>query len=113
MLLNYPNFNKLLELTLNIDQAAENEMLQIFDSTQSYMELIKNRSPTPPVALYYTKTSEVETNVYDEPVKELLIEQESRESTPEYKAVPVKSLINTFELGKFLIASDLNKTCLQ
>lgn len=79
-------------------------MLQIYDSTQSYMELIKNRSPTPPIPLYFTKTSEVETNVYDEPVKELLVEEESRESTPEYKAVPVKSLINTFEQGKFVIA---------
>lgn len=92
----------------SFDLAAENEMLQIYDNTQSYMELIKNRSPTPPIPLYFTKTSEVETNVYDEPLRELLIEQESRESTPEYKAVPVKSLINTFEQGKFVIASDLN-----
>lgn len=93
--------NHALNKTIEIphEQAAESEMLQIFDSTQSYMELIKDRPETPPTPLYFTKTSEVETNVFEEPVKELLIQEDSRESTPEYKTVPVKALIDTFEQG--------------
>lgn len=79
-------------------------MLQIFDSTLSYVELIKERPLTPPTPLYFTQTSDVEINVYEEPVKELIMKQESRESTPEYKTVPVKALINTFEQGKFVSA---------
>jgi hypothetical protein len=74
-------------------------MLQIYDSTQSYLELIKDRPPTPPTPLFFTKIGDVETNVYEEPVKELMLE-ESREATPEYQTVPVKLLINTFEQGK-------------
>lgn len=80
-------------------------MSQIYECTQSYLDLIKDRTPTPPTPLYFTKTSEVEINVFDEPVKELIIEPESRESTPEYQTVPVKALINTFEQGKSGIAS--------
>ncbi len=75
-------------------------MSQIYDSTQSYLDLIKDRTPTPPIPLYYTKTSEVETNLYEEPVKELMATSVSRESSPEYKTVPVKALISTFEQGK-------------
>jgi hypothetical protein len=76
-------------------------MSQIYESTQAYLELIRDRTPTPPPIEYNVKISEVETNVYEEPVKELIIEdEESRETTPEYQAVPVKSLINTFEQGK-------------
>lgn len=80
-------------------------MSQIYECTQSYLDLFRDRTPTPPTPLYFTKTSEVEVNVFDEPVKELIIEPESRESTPEYQTVPVKALINTFEQGKFGIAS--------
>ena len=67
------------------------------------MELIREcEQPTPPIVEYEVKIGEVATNVYEEPIKELIIESDSRESTPEYQTVPVKSLINTFEQGKFL-----------
>lgn len=72
------------------------------------MDLIRDRTPTPPTPLYFTKTGEVETNVFEEPVKELMIEPESRESTPEYQSVPVKALISTFEQGKSGNASAVN-----
>lgn len=83
-------------------------MSQIYECTQSYLDLIRDRTPTPPTPLYFTKISDVETNVYEEPIKELIIEPECRESTPEYQTVPVKALINTFEQGKSGIASVVN-----
>lgn len=83
------------------DEAAyENEMSEIYTSTQNYLELIRRDTPTPPIVEYAGRAGEVETNVYDEPVQELIIESESRESSPDYQAVPVKDLISTFEQGK-------------
>jgi hypothetical protein len=67
------------------------------------LEYIRECEPTPPVVEYEVKIGEVETNVYEEPIKELIIESDSRESTPEYQTVPVKSLINTFEQGKSFV----------
>lgn len=67
------------------------------------MEYIRECEPTPPVVEYEVKIGEVETNVYEEPIKELIIESDSRESTPEYQTVPVKSLISTFEQGKSFV----------
>lgn len=78
-------------------------MSLIYDNAQSYLDLIRDNTPTPPVVEYQAKCGDVETNVYEEPIKELIIESESRESTPEYKTVPVKALINTFEQGKFVV----------
>jgi hypothetical protein len=76
-------------------------MSEIYDGQKSYMELIRDFTPTPPVVEYEVKCGEVETNVYEEPIKELIVEEgRSREATPEYQTVPVKSLINTFEQGK-------------
>jgi len=65
------------------------------------LELIRNDTPTPPVVQYSSFSGEVETNVYEEPVKELMIEPDSKESTPEYQSVPVKTLISTYEQGWF------------
>lgn len=96
------------EISHDADDQAEIEMSQIYECTQSYLDLIKDRPETPPTPLYFTQTSEVEINLYEEPVKELMIEPESRESTPEYQSVPVKALINTFEQGK----SGITSSCL-
>lgn len=86
-----------------MDEAAyENEMSEIYTSQQNYLELIRRDTPTPPIVEYAGRAGEVETNVYDEPVQELIIEAESRESSPDYQAVPVKDLISTFEQGKSL-----------
>jgi len=68
------------------------------------LEYIRECEPTPPVVEYEVKIGEVETNVYEEPIKELIIESDSRESTPEYQTVPVKSLISTFEQGKSFVS---------
>lgn len=81
-------------------------MSEIYDSKQLYLELIREcEQPTPPVVEYEVKIGDVVANVYEEPIKELIIESDSRESTPEYQTVPVKSLINTFEQGKSLCMS--------
>lgn len=78
-------------------------MSQIYDSTFNYLELIKSESPPPEPKVSYSVTCELkEENVYDEPVQELLPEPE-KESTPEYKPVPVKDLINSWEQGKFSV----------
>ena len=77
-------------------------MSEIYDSKALYLELIRECEATPPVIEYEVNVGEVATNVYEEPIKELIIESDSRESTPEYQTVPVKSLISTFEQGKFL-----------
>lgn len=82
------------------EHVVEFEMSEIYSSTQNYLELIKNRTPTPPLIEYQSRCGQVETNVYEEPLKELIVETESKESTPEYETVPVKKLINTFEQGK-------------
>ncbi len=75
-------------------------MVQIYDSTLNYLELIKSDSPPPtPAVNYAIKCEYVEQNVYGEPIQEMLPEPE-KEATPEYKAVPIKDLINTFEQGK-------------
>lgn len=103
LLLKLINANKQIKLDCQstVDESVlETEMSQIYESTQAYLELIRDNTPTPPVIEYEVKCGEVETNVYEEPVKELIVESESRESTPEYQTVPVKSLINTFEQGK-------------
>jgi hypothetical protein len=81
-------------------------MQEIYESQKSYMELIRDFTPTPPVVEYEVKCGEVETNVYEEPLKELMVEVASRESTPEYQTVPVKSLISNFETGKSWAATD-------
>lgn len=85
------------------EEAVESEMSEIYKSQQNYLELIRNSTPTPPIVEYQVRCGEVETNVYDEPIKELIIESESKETTPEYQAVPVKTLINSFEQGKSLL----------
>ena len=54
----------------------------------------------PPPIEYQLSCGFVETSVYQEPIKELMAPQ-SKESTPEYTPVPIKSLINSFEQGKF------------
>lgn len=83
------------------DEAAyETEMSEIYNSQQSYLELIRRETPTPPIVEYAGRAGQVETNVYEEPVQELIIETESREPSPDYQAVPVKDLISTFERGK-------------
>lgn len=78
-------------------------MSQIYKSQQNYLELIRQDTPTPPLIEYQSRCGEVETNIYEEPIKELIIEPDTKEPTPEYQAVPVKALINTFEQGKSLI----------
>lgn len=83
------------------DEAAEREITWIYPSQQNYLELIRNQTPSPPIVEYQGRCGEVETNIYDEPVKELIIDTESKEQTPEYQTVPVKTLINSFEQGKF------------
>jgi hypothetical protein len=75
-------------------------MTQIYDSTQSYLELIRDDPPTPPVIEYQAHCGDVEESVYAEPVQELIIEPDVKEPTPEYQTVPVKALISTFEQGK-------------
>lgn len=85
----------------HVDEEAENEMSQIYKSQQNYLELI--RCDSPPIIEYQVRCGEVETNVYDEPIKELIIESDSKEATPEYQAVPVKTLINSFEQGKLML----------
>lgn len=82
------------------EELAENEMTEIYTSQQNYLELIRHDTPTPPLEVYQLVCGEVETNVYEEPIKELIIESDSKESTPEYQAVPVKALINAYEQGK-------------
>lgn len=84
------------------EEAVETEVQSIYTSQQNYLELIRQESPSPPIIEYQGRAGEVETNVYDEPIKELIIESESKEPTPEYQSVPVKDLINTFEQGKSL-----------
>lgn len=84
------------------EQAAESEVMGIYESQQNYLELIRNHTPTPPLLEFQSWCGEVETNIYDEPIKELIIVPESKESTPEYETVPVKTLINTYEQGKSL-----------
>jgi hypothetical protein len=84
------------------EELAESEMTDIYSSQQNYLELIRNRTPTPPLIEYQVRCGEVETNVYNELVQELIVEPETKESTPEYQAVPVKSLISNFEQGKSL-----------
>lgn len=85
----------------SVDESAyENEMTEIYTSQQNLLELIRRDTPTPPIVEYAGRAGEVETNVYDEPVQELIIKSESRETTPDYQAVPVKDLISTFEQGK-------------
>lgn len=76
------------------------EMSDIYSSTQNYLEFIKNRTPTPPLIEYQSHCGQVETSVYEEPITELIVDVESKESTPEYETIPVKNLINTFEQGK-------------
>lgn len=84
------------------EEAAETEVQEIYISQQNYLELIRQETPSPPIIEYQGRCGEVETNIYDEPVKELIIESESKESTPEYQSVPVKDLINNYEQGKSL-----------
>lgn len=84
------------------EEAAESEMSDIYTSQLSYLELIRDRTPTPPLLEYQVRSGQVETKVYDEPIQELIVEPEDKEPTPEYQAVPVKSLINNFEQGKSL-----------
>lgn len=98
----------MLLLEFSAEHADEEiELSQIYTSQQNYLELIRHDSP--PLIEYQVRCGEVETNVFEEPIKELIIESESKESTPEYQAVPVKMLINTFEQGKscyrFFLAS--------
>lgn len=89
----------MLLLEFSAEHADEEiELSQIYTSQQNYLELIRHDSP--PLIEYQVRCGEVETNVFEEPIKELIIESESKESTPEYQAVPVKMLINTFEQGK-------------
>ena len=87
------------------EEVTENEMTDIYTSQQNYLELIRNFTPTPPLVEYQGRCGEVETNVYEEPIKELIIESDSKEPTPDYQAVPVKDLINTFEQGKLILLS--------
>lgn len=91
----------LLEFSVVEDEAVEKEITSIYTSQQNYLELIRNQTPSPPIVEYQARCGQVETNVYDEPVKELIVEPETKESTPEYQTVPVKTLINSFEQGKF------------
>jgi hypothetical protein len=78
-------------------------MSDIYASQLSYLELIKDRTPTPPLLEYQVRSGQAETKVYEEPIQELIIESDTeKEPTPEYQAVPVKSLINNFEQGKSL-----------
>lgn len=81
--------------------AAETEVTEIYTIQQNFLELIKRDSPSPPIVEYQGRCGQVETNIYDEPLQELIIEPERHEETPEYQAVPVKDLISTFEQGKF------------
>jgi hypothetical protein len=78
-------------------------MNEIYDSTQNYLELIRQMSPSPPVVEYQARCGQVETKEYEEPVQELIkkVEDDSREPTPDYQSLPVKDLISTFEQGKF------------
>lgn len=79
-------------------------MVQIYDSTFNYLELIKSESPPPaPPVNYSLKCEYVEQNVYDEPIKDMLPEPE-KEATPDYKPVPIKDLINNFEQGKWFLS---------
>jgi hypothetical protein len=82
------------------EEAAESEISQIYTSQQAYLELIRHESPSPPLIEYAGRCGEVEETTYGSPIKELIIEEEIEEETPEYQAVPVKDLINTFEQGK-------------
>ena len=92
----------LLEFSVVEDEAVENEITSIYTSQLNYLELIRNQTPSPPVVEYQARCGQVETNLYEEPVKELLpIESDSKEPTPEYQTVPVKTLINSYEQGKF------------
>ena len=76
----------------------DDEISEINASTFKYLELIKGQTPPPPIE-YQLSCGFVETSVYQEPIKELMA-PESKESTPEYTPVPIKSLINSFEQGK-------------
>lgn len=80
----------------------DDEISEINESTLKYLELIKGQTPPPmpPPIEYQLSCGFVETSVYQEPIKELMAPQ-SKESTPEYTPVPIKSLINSFEQGKF------------
>lgn len=89
------------EFSVVEDEAVENEITSIYTSQQNYLELIRNQTPSPPVIEYQARCGEVETNIYDEPLKELIVASDSKESTPEYQTVPVKTLINSYEQGKF------------
>lgn len=104
--LRFPNctLNPITEFSEPVlgDEAAEREMSEMYTNQQSYLELIKDRTPTPPLLEYQVRCGQVETNIYEEPIQELIIEPDTKESTPEYQAVPVKSLISTFEQGKSL-----------
>ncbi|KAG5673133.1 hypothetical protein PVAND_003205 [Polypedilum vanderplanki] len=94
-------WNREIKLQSETDEIAlENEMQEIYEAQKSYMELIRDFTPTPPLVEYEVKCGDVETNVYEEPIKELMVECDTRESTPEYQTVPVKALINNFEQGK-------------
>lgn len=94
------NAFNLPEFSVVEDEAVENEITSIYTSQQNYLELIRNQTPSPPVIEYQGRCGEVETNLYEEPVKELMVETDSKESTPEYQTVPVKALISSFEQGK-------------
>lgn len=85
------------------EEAVETEMSQIYTSQQAYLELIKRDTPSPPVVEYQGRCGPAETTTYEEPIKELIIESDSKETTPDYQSVPVKDLINTFESGKSLL----------
>lgn len=84
-------------------------MSEIYKGQFNYLELIRNDSPSPPIIEYQVRCGEVETNVYDEPVHELIIDEENHDPTPEYQSLPVKDLIQTYEQGKFLCSSTNSK----
>ncbi|CRL07265.1 CLUMA_CG020244, isoform B [Clunio marinus] len=74
------------------DETVEQEMSQIYASQQKYLELIRNNTPTPPLIEYQVRCGEVETNVYDEPIKELIMEFDRIYTPPE---IPVISSTTT------------------
>lgn len=96
-------YNKTAFSEINYDDDSTNfEMKEIFDTTQNYLELIRQMTPTPPLVEYQARIGQPEVKQYEEPVQELInvIETDSRESTPDYQPLPVKDLISTFEQGK-------------
>lgn len=96
-------FKKCLDFGTAVDEEVEKEMTEIYTTQKAYLELIRRDTPSPPLIEYQGRCGEVETTTYEEPIKELIIETESKESTPEYESVPVRDLINTYEQGKSLL----------